>query len=159
MGPTIVSRQEAVIVRPQVIDQVAVLELAAKSLTIDQVAARARVIVRGVELALAIGQTEAEQEHALVLVERELVRVEAVPERGPVAVPLRTKSVIAAHLRGFHPLLTAETDLAAAAATMREQAAAEAVTAWEAGEWAVVKAAAEEAVVPVADAGDKRKEL
>ena len=47
-----------VIARAQVIDQVAVLELAAESLAIDQAAARARVIVRVVVPELAIVPAE-----------------------------------------------------------------------------------------------------
>jgi hypothetical protein len=54
----------------------------------------------------------------------------AVPERGPVAVPLRTKSVTAPHPRGLVPLLAGAEDLAAAAETTRDPAATEAATAW-----------------------------
>ena len=69
--------------------------------------------------------------------EPETVQVEAVPVRSHLrarlAVPLRTKSVIAVHHRGRVPLLAAVEDLAAAAAeTMRDPAATEAVKAWEA---------------------------
>lgn len=64
--------------------------------------------------------------------ELEHVQVEAVPERDPVAVPLRTKSVTAAHHRGQAPLLAAAEDLAVAAETMRDKAAAGAVKAWAA---------------------------
>jgi hypothetical protein len=64
--------------------------------------------------------------------------VEAVPVqshlRARLAVPLRTKSVIAVHHRGRVPLLAAVEDLAAVAEIMPAQAAAEAVTAWEAAE-------------------------
>jgi hypothetical protein len=77
-------------------------------------------------------QVEAELEHARAAVEQERVLAEAAPEHGPVAVPPRTKSVIAVHHRGLPPLLAAVVDLVAVAQTMREQAAAEAVIAWEA---------------------------
>jgi DUF2950 family protein len=109
--------------------------------------------------------------------------VEAVPERDPVGVPVRTKSVTAPHRRGLVPLLAEVEDSAAAAETTREPAATEAATAWEAAEWAVavvlewavaeavaivveawvvaVAAAEEEeaAVVAVEDAEDKWNEL
>jgi hypothetical protein len=65
--------------------------------------------------------------------EPEIVPAEAVPARSHLrarlAVPLRTKSVIAPHHRGLVPLLGAE-DLAAEVETTREPAAAEAVIAW-----------------------------
>ena len=52
-------------------------------------------------------------------------------ERVPVAVPLKNRSVIAAHHHGRVPAPTRVEDLAAAAAeTMREQAATEAAAAW-----------------------------
>ena len=54
----------------------------------------------------------------------------AVPERGPVAVPLRTKSVTAPHPRGLVPLLAGAEDLVGAAETTRDPAATEAATAW-----------------------------
>jgi hypothetical protein len=56
--------------------------------------------------------------------------VEAVPERDPVAVPLRTKSVTAAHHRGLVPVPKRVEDLAAAAETTRVPVAAEAAKAW-----------------------------
>jgi hypothetical protein len=71
-------------------------------------------------------------EHALAAAELERVPVVPAPERGPVAVLLRTKSVIAVHRRGQVHL--AVEDLAVAAETMREPAAAEAATAWAAAE-------------------------
>jgi len=74
---------------------------------------------------LVIGQVEAELEH---------VQGEAEPELVRAAVPLRTKSVTAAHRRGLVPLLGAEDLAAAAAETTREPAAAEAVIAWEVAE-------------------------
>jgi len=75
--------------------------------------------------------------------EPEAALVEGAPERGPVAVPLRIKSVIALHHRGRVPLLAAVEDLAAVAEIMRAQAAAEAVTAWEAAAVTAVVEAAE----------------
>jgi len=58
-----------------------------------------------------------------------------VPERDPVAVPVKAKSVIAPHHRGLVRVLQRAEDLAAAAAaTMHALAAAEAVRAWAAAE-------------------------
>ena len=57
-----------------------------------------------------------------------------VPLIAQLAVALRTKSVTAAHRPDLVPLLEAEEDLAAAAETTREPAAAEAVIAWEVAE-------------------------
>ena len=165
----LVGRVERVIARAQVIDQVAVLELAAESLAIGQEAARARAIVRGVLPELAIVLAEAlvliiapAQVPVLAIVpaevqapvialaevpEPEIVQVEAVPVRSHLrarlAVLLRTKSVIAVHHRGRVPLLAAVEDLAAVAEIMRAQAAAEAVTAWEEEAVTAVAAAAE----------------
>jgi hypothetical protein len=142
MAPTIVSSQEAVIVQAQVIDQVAVLELAAESLAIGQAELQVLVIVPAEAPVLAIGQAE-----ALVLVivqvaaERELARAVAELEHGPVAaerepdqvaVPLRIKSVIAVHHRGRVRLLAAVEDLAAGVETTRDPAATEAGIAWAA---------------------------
>jgi hypothetical protein len=62
----------------------------------------------------------------------ELVRVAAVPELVRVAVPLKTKSVIAARRLDQVPLLEAAVDLAAAAETTRAPAATEAAAAWAA---------------------------
>ena len=89
-------------------------------------------------------QVEAVLEHAQAAVEQERDLAEAAPEHGPVAVPPRTKSVIAAHHLDQVPLLAAVVDLVAVAQTMREQAAAEAVIAWEV---AVTVAAEAEAVI------------
>jgi len=79
--------------------------------------------------------------------EPEIVQVEAVPVRSHLrarlAVPLRTKSVIALHRRGRVPLLAAVEDLAAVAEIMRAQAATEAVKAWEEAAVTAVAAAAE----------------
>ena len=82
-----------------------------------------------VPVALERGQAVAELQHAPVV---------AVPLLGhrhvQQAIPLRTKSVTAAHRPDLVPLLEAEEDLAAVAETTREPAAAEAVTAWAAAE-------------------------
>jgi hypothetical protein len=86
-------------------------------------------------------QVEPEPEHAQAVAELERVRAGGAPERGPVAVPLRTKSVIAVHHRGLPLLLAAVVDLVAAAQTMREPAATEAVIAWEAADIVAVAAA------------------
>ncbi|HEY2235334.1 MAG TPA: hypothetical protein VGK01_17815, partial [Candidatus Angelobacter sp.] len=56
--------------------------------------------------------------------------VEAEREPDQVAVPLRTKSVTAAHHRGPVPVPKRAEDLAAVAETMRDKAATEAGTAW-----------------------------
>ena len=176
----LVGKVERVIARAQVIDQVAVLELAAESLAIGQAEARARVIVPGVVPELAIVPAEAlvlaiDLAEALVLIivpaevqvpvialaearEPETVQVEAVPVRNHLrarlAVPLRTKSVIALHHRGRVPLLAAVEDLAAVAEIMRAQAATEAVTAWEAAAVTAVVAAAVAVAIVVAAAAD-----
>jgi hypothetical protein len=91
-----------------------------------------------------------EQELAPVAAEQELAPVEAVPvpghPRAQLGAPERTKSVTGARRRDLVPLLAAE-DLAAVAGTTRVPAAAEAATAWEVADIAVVvaeDAAAEE---------------
>jgi hypothetical protein len=90
------------------------------------------------ELAVQVLQLELNRvegpELAPVAVELAHGQVEAVPERDPVAVPLRTKSATAAHHRGLVPLRAAAEDLAAAAEIMREQAATEVAIAWAAAE-------------------------
>src|SRR5207247_10971164 len=68
-----------------------------------------------------------------VAVELARGQVEAVPERDPVAVALRTKTATAAHPHDLVPAPRVE-DSAAAAETTREPAAAEAAVAWEAAE-------------------------
>jgi hypothetical protein len=72
--------------------------------------------------------------------EPETALVEAAPERDQVAVPLRTKSVIAVHHRGRVPLLAAVEDLAAVAEIMHAQAATEAARVWAAAVTAVAAA-------------------
>ncbi len=67
--------------------------------------------------------------------EPETVPVEAVPERDPVAVPLRTRSVTAAHRRALALGPKREEDMAVvAAATTPARAAKEAARAWVAAE-------------------------
>jgi hypothetical protein len=99
--------------------------------------ALAELVVRVVELERS--QEEAEQVLGPVAAEQELVQVVAALEHVQgeaelglvrVAVPLRTKSVIAPHHRGLVPVLGAG-DLAAEVETTREPVAAEAVIAWE----------------------------
>ena len=117
-----------------------------------------------VELAVQGALVVPEDPAVPVALERDLVQVEAelVRDRPRVqrAVPLKTKSAIALHPRGLHPLLAAAEDLAAAVAEITlAPAAAEAVIAWEvadivAAEVAVVVAEAAVAVA-VEDAGDK----
>ena len=152
----LVGRVERVIARAQVIDQVAVLELAAESLAIGQAAARARVIVRGAEpvLAIVLGMVPVLAivlAEALVLIiapaevpEPVIAQVEAVRVRSHLrarlAVPLRTKWVIAVHHRGRVPLLAAVEDLAAGVETTHGQAATEAGTVWAAAVTAVAGA-------------------
>lgn len=132
-------------------------------LATDPAKALALAIVPGVVQELAIVPTEVQ---ALVIAlawvrELETVQVAAVPEFDPVAVPLKTKSAIAAHPRGLRPLLAAAEDLAAVAETMPEQAATGAATVWAVAVTAVVVVADSTvvAVVVAEDAEDKRKEL
>ena len=86
---------------------------------------------------LGLARVVAELEHGLVVakLERGPVAEPPVPNQphAQLAVPPRTKSVIAVHHRGRVPLLAAVEDLAAAAAeTMRDPAATEAGIAWAA---------------------------
>ena len=140
--------------------QVAVLELETApvvelTLAIDLVAAPELETAPVVELTLAIdlvaelapeidpvvaalerGPVVAAVERDQAVAELEPDQAEAVlapghPRGQPGVAP--TKSAIAAHRRGLVPLLAAE-DLAAAAETTREPAAAEAVIAWEVAE-------------------------
>ena len=86
----------------------------------EALAELAAPVVPAVQLAL---NREVGLELALVVV--------VVPERDPVAVPVKAKSVIAPHHRGLVRVLQKEEDLAAvAAATTPALAAAEAVRAW-----------------------------
>ena len=82
---------------------------------------------------LVIVQEEVELERVQVEGVPGLVQVEGVPELDPVVVPLRTKSVIAAHHHGQVPAPRVE-DSAVAAQTTREPVAAEAVIAWAVAE-------------------------
>ena len=100
----------------------------------DPVAAELE-IVPVAALELEIGPAaERERGQVAVVLEHDPVAV-AVPghQRAQLAVRLRIKSVTAAHRRGLVPVLAAE-DLAAAAETTREPAAAEAAVAWEVAE-------------------------
>jgi len=84
-----------------------------------------------------------EPERVLVAAELELVRVAApAPNLRPDQLEARrkTRSATEAHHRDLAPLLAAEEDLAAAAETMREQAAIEAATVWAAAVTAAVAA-------------------
>jgi hypothetical protein len=123
--------------------------------------ALAELVVRVAQEALAelVVPAVVEQEPAPVAVEQELAPVAAEQELAPVeavlvpghpraqlGAPERTKSVTGARRRDLVPLLAAE-DLAAVAGTTRVPAAAEAATAWEVADIAVVvaeDAAAEE---------------
>jgi hypothetical protein len=123
--------------------------------------ALAELVVRVAQEALAelVVRVVVEQEPAPGAVEPELAPVAAEQELAPVAAeqapghprallgaPERTKSVTGARRRDLVPLLAAE-DLAAVAGTTRVPAAAEAATAWEVADIAVVvaeDAAAEE---------------
>jgi hypothetical protein len=91
-----------------------------------------------VELAGLVVQVELElkrverPELAPVAVELARGQVEAVPERDPVALLAKNKSVTAAHHPGQVPVPKRVEDLAAAAETTREPAATEAAAAWAA---------------------------
>jgi hypothetical protein len=101
-----------------------------------------------VEAELELVLVQGELEHVPVAAERELVQVEVEVEAVPLpgqplaqlveqvraqpAVALRTKSATAAHRRGLVLLLTVEDLAAEVVETTHRQAAAEAVTAWEA---------------------------
>jgi len=141
-----VPEHDQVLAEPGLVRVVAEREPAAESLAIGQVAARARVIVRGKALVLAIVPAEV-QAPVIALAEvrePETVQVEAVPVRSHLrarlAVLLRIKSVIALHHRGRVPLLAAVEDLAAVVETTRDPAATEAATAWAAAVTAVAVA-------------------
>ena len=103
-------------------------------------------VVRAVPAALVVPEdpvVPAVRALAIVLAgvqEPETALVEAAPERDQVAVPLRTKSVIAVHHRGRVPLLAAVEDLAAVAEIMHAQAATEAARVWAAAVTAVAAA-------------------
>ena len=101
----------------------------------------ALVIVQAAEVPeLETGPAGEELELRTVLVAEPVLEVvqaeEPVPNQphGHLAVPEKTKSVTALHPHGLVPLLVAVVDLVAVAQTMREQAAAEAVIAWEVAE-------------------------
>ena len=124
----------------RVLDPVAERELergpAAAELERDLVVVELELVLAAVELELV--PVAVELEHGLVVAELELDPAAAAPvqDRRPaqLAVAVRTKSGIAAHHPDQVPLLAVEEDLAAAAETTREPAAAEAATAWAAAE-------------------------
>jgi len=119
----------------ELVQEVAVRELAAESLAIGQAAARARVIVRGAGPVLVVALAKAALLIALVEVrEPETVQVEAVPELDRVAVPLRIKSVTGPRRHDQVLLLTVEDLAVEVVETTRERAVAEAVIAWEVAE-------------------------
>jgi hypothetical protein len=132
----------------ELVREVAELEPAAESLAIVLAAARALVIVRGVVPELAIDLAEAlvliidpaevrELETGPVGAELELRTVlvaQPVPNQphGHLAVPAKTKSVTALHRHDLAAVLMAGDLAVAEAETMRERAATEVGTAWEA---------------------------
>ena len=101
--------------------------VAEQELEIDLVAEEEREIVP-VAVEPELGRVVAVLEHVLAA---------AVPERDPVAVLLRTRSVIAAHHRD-RVLARRVEDSAVAAETTREPAVTEAAVAWAAAVIAVV---------------------
>jgi hypothetical protein len=110
------------------------VELAAQVVRVEL--AELAVRVAPAEPELATVQAVAEPEIAQVEVELAIDLAEALElEIGHplvhLVVPLRTRSVIAAHRRGLVPVLEAE-DSVGAVETTREPAAVEAVTAWAA---------------------------
>jgi hypothetical protein len=139
---------------------------AAAELGIAPVVAELGIAPVVAELEQGIVQAAAEQGIAPVEVELEHVQGEAELELVRAAVPLRTKSVIAAHHRGLVPDPGAA-DLAAEVETTREPVAAEAVIAWEVADTVAVEEAAVTeavaaavvvaavAVVAVVEDGDK----
>ena len=138
-----------------------------------QVAVQAPVLVQGVaELEHARAEAElerdlgvAEPEHVPAVAELALVRVAApVPNlrRDQLEARRRTKSATEAHHRDLARLLAVAEDLAAAAETSLERAAAEAAIAWEAvglvaAEVADVGAAADAAAEEDGDKHSVRK--
>ena len=112
----------------------AIAPVLALALVLAQVGEPVLAIVQA-GVALELDLVKAELEHGLVVakLERGPVAEPPVPNQphAQLAVPPRTKSVIAVHHRGRVPLLAAVEDLAAAAAeTMRDPAATEAGIAW-----------------------------
>ena len=117
-----------------VVPELETAQVAALELVIDQAAVPELVIGLAVVLELVIGPVvAAELQLVQVVAELEHVQGEAALELVRAAVPLRTRSVTAAHRRDLVPRLAAE-DLAAEVETTREPAAAEAVIAWEVAE-------------------------
>ena len=165
-GPPVVPAVRAASVVPGDPVELAVPAALAVPEDLVELAVQAELVVPEDPMELAVqGALVVPEDPAVpVALERDLVQVEAelVRDRPRVqlAVPLKTKSAIALHPRGLHPLLAAAEDLAAAVAEITlAPAAAEAVIAWEvadivAAEVAVVVAEAAVAVA-VEDAGDK----
>jgi hypothetical protein len=110
-----------------------------------------------VRAALVVSEDPAEpvvravSESPAVAVELALVPVAAALGLVPVVLPLRTKSVTAAHLHGLVPLLAVE-DLVAAAETTRDPAAPGEVVAWAVAGTAAAAEAMAAAVVVVSTA-------
>jgi hypothetical protein len=105
----------------------------------EPVIAAVQVIGRAVWVALAVPENQvvpvALEFASAEVREPETVPVEAVPERDPVAVPLRTRSVTAAHRRALALGPKREEDMAVvAAATTPARAAKEAARVWVAAE-------------------------
>jgi hypothetical protein len=95
----------------------------------------ALVVLVAAELELDPAVVELERVPVVVELERDQAAAPVQDHRpAQLAVALRTKSVIAAHHPDQVPLLAVEEDLAAAAETTREPAAAEAAKAWAAAE-------------------------
>jgi hypothetical protein len=121
----------------RVLGQVAVPQL--EHVLVQAELERGLVAVPERELGRAAEPETSELVTALVVaaleLECDLVEAVLLPSqpRAQRAVALRTKWVTGAHHHGLVPLLAAE-DLAAAAETTREPAAAEAVIAWEVAE-------------------------
>ena len=131
---------DQVLAEPGLVRVVAEREPAAESLAIGQAAARARVIVRGAELGLAIVRAEV-QAPVIALAEvrePETVQVEAVPVRSHLrarlAVPLRIKSVIGPRRHDQVLPLTVEDLAVEVVETTRDPAVTEAAIAWAAAE-------------------------
>jgi hypothetical protein len=104
-----------------------------------------------VAVELALVPVVAELAHDPVVVELALVPVAGALGLVPVVLPLRTKSVTAAHLHGLVPLLAVE-DLVAAAETTRDPAAPGEVVAWAVAGTAAAAEAMAAAVVVVSTA-------
>lgn len=135
MAPTTASNQALVV--QELVPVLAIGRAEERALATGQAVVQALAIVRGPELVPAIVPAVARAPAIVRAEARELVTVQAVavPELDREVPPLKIKSAIAAHPHGLLPLLAAEEDLVVEVVeTMREPAAIEAVTAWEAAE-------------------------